>query len=256
MTESHYDYTKFEGKVKFFGWLDHHAPPLTLLYEIVLDMDQFLSENENNVAAVHCKAGKGRTGTVICAYLLYKNMIRDPNVAVQFFAKKRLQQGKGVQTASQHRSIIYIDKIFKNTIPLSKIYSPRIVSLKRIIIYPSLCQTMKFGFEVQENAQRVEKPPIFSSPLYDSSYKNGFICTECHGVLLSGDVLFVAYSWGVLGKSMLFKIWFHTSFIENDGFCIDFGINDFDDSKNKVIRSNSLPRDTRVRFLFDDPKEM
>ena len=33
-------------------------------------MHSFLQEDEQNVVAVHCKAGKGRTGTVIAAYML------------------------------------------------------------------------------------------------------------------------------------------------------------------------------------------
>lgn len=53
------------------GWPDHHAPPLALLWATCADMHAWLNADEANVAVVHCMAGKGRTGTLIAAYLVW-----------------------------------------------------------------------------------------------------------------------------------------------------------------------------------------
>jgi protein tyrosine phosphatase len=34
-------------------------------------VDDYLNEDARNVVSIHCKAGKGRTGTLIAAYLVY-----------------------------------------------------------------------------------------------------------------------------------------------------------------------------------------
>ena len=47
------------------------APPLSLMANFAEQLSAWLQQDPSNVAVVHCKAGKGRTGTMICAYLVY-----------------------------------------------------------------------------------------------------------------------------------------------------------------------------------------
>ena len=56
------------------GCLDHHPMPLVLLLDVVFSMYQWLHDEteeceRERAVAVHCMAGKGRTGMVIAAYL-------------------------------------------------------------------------------------------------------------------------------------------------------------------------------------------
>ena len=66
-----YDYSKFFNNVSDYVWEDHHAPQISLLFRICLDIEKYLKEKKDNVAVIHCLAGKGRTGTIICCFLLY-----------------------------------------------------------------------------------------------------------------------------------------------------------------------------------------
>ena len=109
LTENQYDTSKFQHRVHWMGWYDHNAPPMKLLYEIMLHIDDWLRADPENVVVIHCKviisltqihhlvliyhvskqAGKGRTGTAIASYLVYSGQADNAHTAIQFFAKQR-----------------------------------------------------------------------------------------------------------------------------------------------------------------------
>lgn len=67
-----YDYSYFNNQViDQFGWEDHNAPELYKLFIATAQAIAFLQKNEQNVVIVHCQAGKGRTGMLICCILGY-----------------------------------------------------------------------------------------------------------------------------------------------------------------------------------------
>lgn len=53
---------------------------MSLLHDVVKAVHEWLEEDRLNVAAIHCKAGLGRTGTVISSYFLYAGFITAPEV--------------------------------------------------------------------------------------------------------------------------------------------------------------------------------
>jgi len=48
----------------------------------------------DGIAAIHCKAGKGRTGTMIICYLIFSGLFDNVEMACYHYAKKRTNDGK------------------------------------------------------------------------------------------------------------------------------------------------------------------
>ena len=93
-SEMEYDHRKFHGNVRRFevGKImalnfnlfylpqidDHNVPSLEQMFELVDDVKAWLQggEGQERVVALHCKGGKGRTGTMICAILIDKGLFK------------------------------------------------------------------------------------------------------------------------------------------------------------------------------------
>ncbi|CAO3600000.1 unnamed protein product [Absidia cylindrospora] len=109
--EKSYDKTKFDGNVSDYPFRDHQVPQLTMIQQLCHDAAGWLDQNSENVVVVHCKAGKGRTGVMIAALLLYTHQAKNAKEAVAIYGKKRTKNGMGVTIPSQIRYIGYYQSI-------------------------------------------------------------------------------------------------------------------------------------------------
>jgi phosphatidylinositol-3,4,5-trisphosphate 3-phosphatase/dual-specificity protein phosphatase PTEN len=110
-SEREYPASKFEQCVHF-PFDDHNPPPFRVLIAFCQDVAAFLQKDPENVVAVHCKAGKGRTGTCIAAYFVYAGM-GTAQEALDLFGRKRTSNSKGVTIPSQRRWVHHFEQMLR-----------------------------------------------------------------------------------------------------------------------------------------------
>lgn len=133
------------GRIHHFPWPDHHPPPFGLVPAMMGSMRNWLynlddKESEGQlkkgggrVAVVHCKAGKGRSGTVACGYLISEEGWKFED-ALQRFTERRMRVGfgAGVSIPSQLRWVGYIDRWAKE---MGKNYVERPVEILELHVW-------------------------------------------------------------------------------------------------------------------------
>ena len=115
-------------KVGLFPATDHNPSPIKLILEFCIDICLYLIKNPEGVAAVHCKAGKGRTGVMICSYLVFSGLCQSSEKAFRYYARVRTKNNTGVTIASQKRYIKYFETFLQ-----ANFYPPYIYLIPKII---------------------------------------------------------------------------------------------------------------------------
>jgi len=225
LTTTHsYDTSPFEHRVQNWGFPDHHSPSLPFLLSILKSINDWLAQDPANVVAIHCKAGRGRTGVVISSYLLYSQVFDNATASLDFFASTRSSSDEGVHVPSQVRYVHYMEGVLKNVNLWPQSHTNKKICIKMIEIGPIPYDCRQSILEILHP----ESPMRTLFPIgWDSSFPNRIERDLYRGTFhffdlnfqFEGDALFRVgqESAGVLIQgSGLCKFAFHSNFMEGN----------------------------------------
>ncbi|XP_046450372.1 phosphatidylinositol 3,4,5-trisphosphate 3-phosphatase TPTE2-like isoform X2 [Daphnia pulex] len=230
-SEHSYSPSYFHGRVANFPIDDHNVPTCRQMIEFTTSVRNWLESDPNNVIAVHCKGGKGRTGTMICVWLVEAELFLKAEDSLVYFGSRRTDTRyghsfQGVETPSQCRYVHYYERIKENGGDLPP---DKKVHLRKIRM-EGISQLGKgdgsdFTVEVYDNRG--------TSPVFQADFRKQHCCQtiflareEAVECLLSkappiqGDVQIIirhrsrSVPRGYMNAVLYF--WFNCSFIENN----------------------------------------
>jgi len=248
-----YDPSKFHGRVKHFPFYDHNAPRINLIAECCQDISTWLQEDEEHMVGIHCKAGKGRTGLIVCCYLLFDGTCTTSDEALVYYGNKRTKDGKGVTIASQIRYIRYYERVLKEMDGI--IPDPAVLILTRIKItsYPKKEVNGDPYVIIEINDTVVHTSEVGTiEKMGKKSYKADI---PVFG-RVEGDIkIQLSIRKKPNGKQKLCHFWFNTGFIIDNK--VDF-IKEEIDVANKDKKCKIFKEDFAIEAFFKepDPEEM
>ncbi len=202
-------------KQGYFPFQDHEAPPLNLIRPFCEDAKKFLDEDPKNVVAIHCLAGKGRTGTLISCLLLYLGELDTAADCLKYYGLMRVDNGRGVTVPSQIRYVFYFEQILRNKIPHPIVFKKLRIRKIRLVTIPAFS---KVTFVIENKVDK--KNNVFDYNKKEILEENaGYVDFEVgdEGFVVCGDVKLLFYTFAMFGgKEKIFKIWFNTNFVPKD----------------------------------------
>nr|XP_037842846.1 phosphatidylinositol 3,4,5-trisphosphate 3-phosphatase TPTE2 [Chlorocebus sabaeus] len=137
-SERAYDPKYFHNRVSRIMIDDHNVPTLHEMVVFTKEVNEWMAQDPANIVAIHCKGGKGRTGTMICAFLIASEIFLTAEESLYYFGERRTDKTnsskfQGVETPSQNRYVGYfaqVKHLYNWNLP-----PRRILFIKRFIIY-------------------------------------------------------------------------------------------------------------------------
>uniref|UniRef100_A0A2K6GEY4 Phosphatidylinositol-3,4,5-trisphosphate 3-phosphatase n=1 Tax=Propithecus coquereli TaxID=379532 RepID=A0A2K6GEY4_PROCO len=209
-SEKEYDPKYFRDRVYRVKIDDHNVPTLHEMVAFSKDVDKWMSKDKENVVVIHCKGGKGRTGTMVCVCLIARGIFLTAQLVDTLHLPASAHVGlfPGVPFPSR-RYVGYFEEvkhIYHWNLPPRKS-----LLLKKFIIY-----------SIRGKLDGL-MPECLTHNQVSLSQKIGFWQTPCGSCLACIQLIptKIATDWEESQVSKYcnkcqFSFWFHTSFIRNN----------------------------------------
>jgi phosphatidylinositol-3,4,5-trisphosphate 3-phosphatase/dual-specificity protein phosphatase PTEN len=253
-SERSYDHDKFYNRVEVFPFDDHNAPPFELIAQFCQNVEQWLALDDKNIAVIHCKAGKGRTGLMISAWMLYSKEWATAKDALTFYAAMRTYNQKGVTIPSQIRYVHYFEESLQSppenkTLLLNKVIFhtlPKVAHVADTNFHVHMGKTLVFTYKDHEEKQKklegAKDKKISKKTKNDEEEEFIF---DCGSVPVFGDI-YMEFSEK---SSKLFAFWFSSLFVKNNRLVLK---KEELDKAHKDTSHKSYHADFSVELVFSE----
>lgn len=244
--------------VSNFNFHDHNPPPLEMVARFCEDVHAFLTADPKNVVAIHCKAGKGRTGMVISAYLVHTRKYTAEE-ALQFFGDRRTSNGKGVTIPSQMRYVHYYEQMLLHgpeRFPTKKykVMHIRLISVPNFDVGggcdPYFVVRNQAKQKLYNYKEQVKKVAKFKSKQDYVDLPLDELPKSC---VVEGDVDFIFFDHDQMSApDKMFHFWFNTGFIHHNYLCFH---KEVVDTACKDKKCSSFKSHFAVELFFQETTE-
>uniref|UniRef100_A0A8C9ZEK4 Transmembrane phosphatase with tensin homology n=1 Tax=Sander lucioperca TaxID=283035 RepID=A0A8C9ZEK4_SANLU len=190
---------------------------------------EWMSADPKNIIAIHCKGGKGRTGTMVCTWFIDSDQFESAQDSLEYFGERRTDKSRsskfqGVETPSQSRYVGYYEIMkdkFNRQLP-----PPQSLRIKSIRIHSIAGVGKGDGSDLKVKII-MKKELVFqcvcakqeNCTLFPDVGANAAVISLQNGPVVEGDVKVMFESSAGLPKGyedVPFYFWFNTSFIEDN----------------------------------------
>ncbi|TMS13929.1 putative tyrosine-protein phosphatase TPTE [Larimichthys crocea] len=228
-SEKGYDPQFFHYRVERVFIDDHNVPSLEDMLKYTASVREWMSADPQNIIAIHCKGGKGRTGTMVCTWFIDSDQFESAQDSLEYFGERRTDKSRsskfqGVETPSQSRYVGYYEIMkskFNRQLP-----PPKSLRIKSIRIH-SIAGVGKGNGSDLKVKVIVKKELVFqcvcakqeNCTVFPDVGSNAAVISLQNGPVVEGDVKVMFESSAGLPKGyedVPFYFWFNTSFVEDN----------------------------------------